>query len=474
MTHAGKIPQTLLGLLLLGNMISCTQSPTNPENTGKISFRLAFPNAQTGFALKAIPAGSRSYEIQISGTGLTEAKIVKISATPGETQKNHTVGELPVGPKQVRVTAFDDNKALATASKEVTIVASQTTREEFDLRSALFALEVKLPRTVPLDIPVQAKVTGENILNSGLTLSSRFAAGSSSLTLSDLPEGKKQLALSVQFRINNQTLTSEAINKEVTGKAGETAQIEISLNEIASALIPTLLKQNLADLPNLLNQIPPELVEILRSNALLAAFLNTRPSPVPTAQPTAQPTPQPSPSASLEPSPEPSAANQELKLEILEGRVVLRPLNLLKDSGENLFTVADPDVRLLRPNADLEVKLNRQIHAAVIRLNYNGKDTPVVTIKVENLDIPKAPINDRVFPPAATLPGVLPNRFNALTLFLQEDLTAPTLDTLSRYKITVIATANTTDKNNQLKTKAEFHVNVVKNPILANIASVLQ
>jgi hypothetical protein len=97
-----------------------------------------------------------------------------------------------------------------------------------------------------------------------------------------------------------------------------------------------------------------------------------------------------------------------------------------------------------------------------------------VTIKVENLDIPKAPINDRVFPPAATLPGVLPNRFNALTLFLQEDLTAPTLDTLSRYKITVIATANTTDKNNQLKTKAEFHVNVVKNPILANIASVLQ
>jgi len=470
MTHAGKIPQTLLGLLLLGNMISCTQSPTNPGNpgnTGKISFRLAFPNAQTGFALKAIPAGSRSYEIQISGTGLTEAKIVKISATPGETQKNHTVGELPIGPKLVRVTAFDENKALATASKEVTIVASQTTREEFDLRSALFALDLKLPRTVPLDIPVQAKVTGENILNSGLTLSSRFAAGSSRLTLSDLPEGKKQLALSVQFNINNQTLTSEAINKEVTGKAGETAQIEISLNEIANALIPTLLKQNLADLPNLLNQIPPELVEILRSNALLAAFLNNRPSPIPTAQPT------PQPSASLEPSPEPSATNQELKLEILEGRVVLRPLDLLKDSGENLFSVADPDVRLLRPNADLEVKLNRQIYAAVVRLSYNGKDTPVVTIKVENLDIPKAPINNRDFPPAATLPGILPNRFNALALFLQEDLTAPTLDTLSRYRITVIATANTKDKNNQLKTKAEFHVNVVKNPILATIASAM-
>lgn len=472
MTHAGKIPHTLLGLLLLGNMTSCTQIPTNPgntANTGKISFRLAFPNAQTGFALKAIPAGSRSYEIHISGTGLTEAKIVKISATPGETQKNHTVGELPIGPKQVRVTAFDENKALATASKEVTILASQTTREEFDLRSALFALEVKLPRTVPLDIPVQAKVTGENVLNSGLTLSSRFAAGSSSLTLSDLPEGKKQLALSVQFRINNQTLTSEAINKEVTGKAGESAQIEISLNEIANALVPTLLKQNLADLPNLLNQIPPELVEILRSNVLLAALLNTRPSPVPTSQPT----PQPSPSASLEPIPVPSAVNQELKLEILDGRVVLRPLSL-KDSAENLISLIDPDVRLLRPNADLEVKLNRQIHAAVIRLNYNGKDTPEVTIKVENLDIPKAPINDRVFPPASTLPGVLPNRFNALTLFLQEDLTAPTLDTLSRYKITVIATANTKDITNQLKTKAEFHVNVVNNPVLANIASALQ
>jgi hypothetical protein len=60
-----------------------------------------------------------------------------------------------------------------------------------------------------------------------------------------------------------------------------------------------------------------------------------------------------------------------------------------------------------------------------------------------------------------------------LALFLQEDLTAPTLDTLSRYRITVIATANTKDKNNQLKTKAEFHVNVVKNPILATIASAM-
>ncbi|MBT9547574.1 MAG: hypothetical protein IV090_19420 [Candidatus Sericytochromatia bacterium] len=470
MTHAGKIPQTLLGLLLLGNMISCTQSPTHPENTGKISFRLAFPNAQTGFALKAIPAGSRSYEIHISGTGLTEAKIVKISATPGETQKNHTVGELPVGPKQVRVTAFDENKALATASKEVTIVASQTTREEFDLRSALFALEVKLPRTVPLDIPVQAKVTGENILNSGLALSSRFAAGSSSLTLSDLPEGKKQLVLSVQFKLNNQTLTSEAINKEVTGKAGETAQIEISLNEIANALIPTLLKQNLADLPNLLNQIPPELVELLRSNALLAAFLNNRPSPVPTAQPT----PQPSPTQSVTPSPSPSPENQELKLEILDGRVVLRGLTVkeltMKDPGENLISLADPEVRKLEPNADLEVRLNRQIHAAVIRLDYNGPDTPEVTLKVENLDIPNAPINSREFPSAKTVKGLAPNRFNALALFLQEDLTAPTLDTLSRYKITVIAKAN----GKLLMTKAVFHVNVVKNPILANIASALQ
>ncbi|MGE3726862.1 MAG: hypothetical protein AB7I41_14985, partial [Candidatus Sericytochromatia bacterium] len=289
MTHAGKIPHTLLGLLLLSNMTSCTQIPTHPEGTGRISFRLAFPSAQAGFALKAIPAGTRSFEIQISGAGLTAAKTVRISATAGENQKNHTIGDLPTGPKQVRVTAFDADKALASASQAVTITASQTTRAEFDLRSALFALEVKLPRSVPVAIPVLAKVSGENVLGSGLSLTSSFAAGSSSLTLSDLPEGKKQLALSVQFNINNQTLTSEPINKEVTGKAGETAQIEISLNEIANALVPTLLKQNLADLPNLLNQIPPELVEILRANALLAALLNNRPSPVPSAQPTPPP-----------------------------------------------------------------------------------------------------------------------------------------------------------------------------------------
>jgi hypothetical protein len=425
MTHAGKIPHTLLGLLLLGNMTSCTQSPTNPgntANTGKISFRLAFPNAQTGFALKAIPAGSRSYEIHISGTGLTEAKIVKISATPGETEKNHTVGELPIGPKQVRVTAFDENKALATASKEVTILASQTTREEFDLRSALFALEVKLPRTVPLDIPVQAKVTGENILNSGLTLNSRFAAGSSSLTFSDLPEGKKQLALSVQFKINNQTLTSEAINKEITGKAGESAQIEISLNEIANALIPTLLKQNLADLPNLLNQIPPELVEILRSNALLAALLNNRPSPVPTAQPT----PQPSPSASLEPSPAPTpeatVAPQDLKLEIFDGRVITRDINLQDLDVDKLLERNDPEVRILTANVDLLVKRYTKMRSAIVRLDYTGKDLPQVKIRIENLDNPKAPINDREFPFTPTIKGRLPNRFIAQILLLQEDL----------------------------------------------------
>lgn len=461
MTYAGKIPQTLLGLLLLGNLISCTQTPTHPQSTdrqstGSISFRLAFPpislQNQTGFSLKAIPAGTRSFEIHISGAGLTEPKTVKITATAGESQKTHSIGDLPTGPKQVRVTAFDENKALATASQEVMIVASQTTRAEFDLRSALFALEVKLPRDVPVAIPVQATVTGDNILGSGLALTSHFPSGGSSLTLADLPAGKKELALRVQFSINNQTLSSEPIRKEVTGQAGESASIEISLNEIANALVPTLLKQNLADLPNLLNQIPPDLVEILRSNALLAALLNNRPSPVPS--PVSTPTPEPSPT----PSPAATAVPQDLKLEILDGRVVTRPLSLLRDTVDSLVSNTDPDVRVLTPSADLEVKLGKQMNGAVVRLNYNGPDKPEVTIRVENLDNDKAPINERVFPAAITAKGLIENRYNALVLILQADLTPAVLDTLATYRITVTARAN----NNQQISRATFRVKVVE------------
>lgn len=460
MTHAGKIPQTLLGLLLLSHLNSCTQLPVHTPNTGSIRFQLAFPaglnQAQTDFALKAIPAATRSFEIQISGAGLSTPKTVKLTANAGESQKTHTIGELPVGPKQVRVTAFDENKALASASQEVTIAASQTTRAEFDLRSALFALEVRLPQAVPMAIPVQAKVSGENILGAGLNLTGNFAAGSNSLTLADLPEGKKQLGLSVQFNFNGQSLTSETITKEVTGKAGETARVELSLNEIANALVPALLKQNPTNLPNLLNQIPAELVAFLRNNALLAALLNARPSAAPTAVPTPQPTPSAEPSP--QPTPEASATPQEMKLEIFDGRVVTRPLLLLRDTVESLVASTDPEVRMLQPNADLQVTLGRKIHAAVIRLNYTGEDKPEVNIRVENLDNAKAPINDRVFPAAATVPGLLPNRYNALILMLQEDGTPPTLDTLATYRITVTARAN----QGQNVARASFRVKVVE------------
>jgi hypothetical protein len=456
--QAKKLTQTLLGLLIISSLANCAPAPITPNATGRISFKLAFPVAakQTDFALKAIPSGTRRFEIEISGEGMTEPRKITLTAQ-GETEKKETVADLPVGTKTVSVTAFDESKALASASQDVVIKASETSSAEFDLRSVLFNLSIKLPQAVPIAIPIEAKISGDHVPTAGLTLTGNFAAGNPLLALGEIPEGNKQISLYFNFKLNNQEIKSEAIVKTLIGKAGVASQLEISLNEIANALVPVLLKQNLADLPNLLNQIPPDLVELLRKNPLIAAFLLTRPSPVPTAQPTPEPTPQPSTQPTAIPSPTATPANQELKLEILDGRVALRPLSLIKDSVDTLVSETDPNIRLLTPNNNLQVPLNSRIFAAIIRLNYNGTDKPELNIQIKNLSDANAPINGRSFPAALTNKGVLPNRYNSLILLLQEDGSAPILDTPALYKVTVEAKAN----EGKLINRAVFQVKVL-------------
>lgn len=445
----GILIKTSLSLLLLASSTACGLSVGGPAQTGQLAFHLQWPTEKgSHFALKAIPAGTRSFEIQISGEGLTEARVVRLTAESGRSEVTHRVPFLPTGSKQVKVSAFDDQKVLATAVQQVTIEAAQTTRAEFELQSALFPLALKLPQSLPFEIQTQAHFKGEGTVNEGFSLSGRFLAGSDSLSLADLPAGSLEMRLVFKFKLANRELESAPLIKSITGKAGETATVNLGLQEIANAMLPTLLKLNVNDLRGLINEIPRELLALLRNNAALAVLLNTLPQPsaVPSAVPTPEPTATPAP--------------QKLNLEIFDSRVVLRPLQILRETVDTLISAKDPQIVLLKPILHNDFTLNTKVHAAVVRLNYNGDTKPVVNMRIENLNNPSASINTRTFPSVSTVKGILPNRYNALILLLKEDGTPPVLEQPGLYRITLTAIANKGLPNEiSAETSYEIHVN---------------
>ncbi|PIQ23775.1 hypothetical protein COW36_20565 [bacterium (Candidatus Blackallbacteria) CG17_big_fil_post_rev_8_21_14_2_50_48_46] len=453
MRYAHLPLKTALSLLLISSMAACQIPVNGPIATGQMVFKFQLPEqAQHNFAIQAIPPETLSFEIQISGAGLSEAKIVKVAFTAKESQVSHTVTDLPTGAKTVKILAYDQNKTLATATQDVEITASQTTQAIFELKSNLHDLDLKLPQNPPIEIQTEMKISGDGYLSSA-TLKGKFLPGNNTLNFKDIPAGNQKLSLTFSLQLTGRTLTSSPLERDLKGNSGETSTLSLSLNQIANAFIPSLLAINPAELKSLINEIPEELMAVLRANAALAALLNTQPSASPTPQSSATPSAQPSPEPTPTPTPQPRALN----LEVIDGRVIFRSIQILKENVETLVgATADRDVVLLRPDVSIQVAEGQVMHAAAIRLSYNGPDKPEVSLQIRSLDIPDLPVNSKVFPSQLTTKGILPNRYNALLFLLQEDGTPPTLTPAGRYRLTITVKAN----GGKIEKQASFEVNV--------------
>lgn len=437
-----------LSLLLLAGSTACGLSVEGPKQTGQLAFRVQWPGEKSNpFVLKAIPAGTRSLEIHISGEGLTIPRVIRLTAEPGRREVTHRIASLPTGNKQVKVSALDAEKVLATAVKPVFIEAAKTTQAEFDLQSALFPLVLKLPQSLPFEIQVQAHFKGESTIREGFSRSGRFPAGVDTLTLSDLPAGDLEMALVFRFKLANEELESAPVRKTMTGKAGERVTVNLGLPELANALLPTLLKLNPSDVQALIRYLPEEFLELLRKNAVLAALLQTAPQP--SAVPSVAPTPEPTAPPTV----------QVPQLEILDSRVVLRPIQILRETAQTLISATDPQVIPLQNDILNSFALNTQVHAAVVRLHFNGDTKPVVNMRIENLEDPTASINFRTFPSALTEKNALPDRYIALILLMKDDGTPPVLDQAGLYRVTLTAIANQ-GQPNEMRREIQYRVQV--------------
>jgi hypothetical protein len=436
MQYSALFLRPMLCLTLLAGTMACSQ-PLTPA-VGGLSFRLAAGQPARGlFGLKAVPATTRSFRIVIAGAGLSAPRVLNIPVTNTSEPQTHTVPDLPIGSKRVVVTAFDQEQALASATQELTIKAAETTRAEFELRPSLFNLELRLPQALPVEIGTQATFRGEPFL-SEVTRTARFVAGNNRLSFRDLPAGELSAAVTLSLQVNNREWVSAAIPLNIKAAAGEAVVRALSVEEIALAFSTRLQSLNKSERLAVLRALPADLLALLRRYSEWIDLLLKTDLPLPIASPTPTPTPVPS----NEPQPAPSGLSDlipanSLRMELLTGRVALRAV-ALNENPDTLVDSLDPTLITLQANSVVQIMQGSDVHAAVVRLAYTGKDIPQGSVRVQNLDNPAAPINSRSFQPMQVRRGVLPYRFHALTWLIDDDLSPLTLSDAARYQITIV------------------------------------
>ena len=444
MLTAHLATRATLVLLLSLAPLGCAGDFQTPS--GSLRFSVLMPQAGSQFGIKAIPPQTARFTLVISGDNMPQSRTETLNVDGSSSTQTHVVSALPLGEKLVTVTALDaDGKALAEASTRVNITASATARAELDLRSLLESVTVRLTTGLPLTLNVRTTLTGEGLANP-LSSTETFALLNSSFTLDDVPRGSKNLSLTLSTTVGGQTLTSSAISRPIQVVSNTGATVELSFVDILTAFRSQL--ETLAagfppeQLINLFLQVPTSLDGQLRTllpqsvklilgvNPVLAERLGIT-LPQPSATPTAQPTATPEPTAT-------PSANSNLTIERV--RLVKRPLLILGgDNAQTLLEAEDIDISTLSSEQVEVLPLGQALRAAVVRLNYGGPDTPVISMNVENLDNPEAPINNQKFPSSAAV-RIETGVFGLLIPLLTET-GAVVLDTAGRYRVTVEARA---------------------------------
>lgn len=442
MVMAQLATRVTLALLLGIAPLGCAGNFQTPS--GSLRFNVLMPQQQGRFGIKAIPPQTTRFTLLISGENMSQSRTETLNVDGSTRSQTHVVSALPLGEKLVTVTALDaDGKALAEASTRVIITASATARAELDLRSLLETVTVRLATGLPLTLNVRTNLTGEG-LETPLSSTETLALLNSSFTLDDVPNGSKNLSLTLSTTVSGQTLTSSAISRQIQVISGTGATVELSFVDVLTAfrsqletlaagfppeqLINVFLQVPTRLDPQLRTLLPQSVKVILGVNPVLAERLG-----ITLPQPSATPIPQPS--VTPEPTPTPTVSND---LSIARVRLVKRPIRILLENTESLLDTDDTQISTLGDQTET-LPLGQELHAAVVRLNYDGQDTPVISMRVQNLDNAEAAINHQIFPASAALrtsTGVF-----SLLIPLLTDTGAMVLDAAGRYRVTVEARA---------------------------------
>lgn len=276
--------QRILHLSLLASfaLVAC-QTPT----VGNLNIKVQLPaqsTTQALFQLQAIPENTDTLTLEITGSGLSEPYTESLSAGSETTQYTRQI-ELPIGPKIVRVTAFQDQEPLASGESDIVIKAGQSERLTLTLEPVerdILEDELRIGVTglIPVLIPMNLRISGEGLetpIQEELALPAGFNP-SISLDTTALPPGEK----TVEIRIQTTNGLGDKLPTIVENfTVNETNGAALELN------IEALIQRYRAELAQI-----PELLELLRQQApYLLRLIQENPEASPTPAPSETPIP---------------------------------------------------------------------------------------------------------------------------------------------------------------------------------------
>jgi hypothetical protein len=275
--------QRALSLSLMGSMLLSFNACQN-SSIGQLRFQVAIAD-NASFAIQAIPSQTDSLRVEVTGEGLSAPMTHDLSINKGQTTYSHQFN-LPVGKKEIKVTAYQGKTVLAQGKGSASVSANQST----PLTLVLKPVEAEIKGTLltvqgimPVDIPLNIKITGDGLsapLNSKITLP---AGVNSSIEITDtkLPPGKKNLEL--RFTTPNSDLGDKlpTISQSFTVSDSENTEIILNLEALLQKY-----RAQLKDIPEflaLLRQYAPQLLP------LLGTLSETNPAPTASPAPAASP-----------------------------------------------------------------------------------------------------------------------------------------------------------------------------------------
>ena len=305
-----------LSLSLMSSIVLSINACQN-SSVGQLRFQIAVAQS-TPFAIQAIPSQTDSLRITVSGEGLSSPIAQTLTLKKGETTYTHQLN-LPIGKKEVQVTAYQGEQMLAQGNGSIRIIANQST----PLRLVLRPIDAQVKGTrltvqgiVPIAVPLSLKISGEGLTTPFSTQIILPAGVNSSIEMTDLklPLGKKQLEL--RFNTPNSNISEKLPTITQTFIVSDVEGTDIVLN------LETLLLRYRQEIENnpallaLLRQYAPQLLPVL--GMLNIGTEAPLPTPVPSATPSVTQTPNPSSSGSqiqigeqIIASPQPSPVAEE-------------------------------------------------------------------------------------------------------------------------------------------------------------------
>lgn len=224
-----------LGALCAVQLAGCQ----NYGATGALSLRFDMPAKAVGplaFSLKAIPAGTNRFEVEISGKGLDKAVKETIEAKDGGSKK--TISGLPVGEKQVSVRAMLNQDVLASASTSVNIEVGKVAQAELELKALQAAVMAQVESVLPVDLQLKCKFTGEG-LSTPLEKTIAIKANEDSADLGLMPLGAKDATIEMTAITGSDQFSSPATTLafKVSSDGGK---MSISANQLIAAFSDNL------------------------------------------------------------------------------------------------------------------------------------------------------------------------------------------------------------------------------------------